>query len=533
MAALSTSGCIVDLEKSIPDKFAKDQRPYKFDELNFAMESPVDFESLRVNEFPEVKTRFERQGMMYYFDILNGPTYNEFVKEFWMKASVITKTKYQERLKELLAEKPELYGKTPTEMGLRPFVSTEIESYVCGFRVAFRLEHIYEALKLSNVGLFLNTSDPVEPEVEEFIFKPRVNPEDKPQWKDLSKIIYRIYICSINPKLGGTDQISSVQKLFAYHVGKGNFVDVGKIIFNHLAESINSKQPIIRHWRLLSYMFAQCGLLDAIRPFFPEYRTYLISSKIINNTTLRYLRLLKGKKAIHPTHPLLLRESETNIEECRLIHVSDRGARSIAEAHAGFLKSLRAKVGSGKTEDLTVRQARLLAQPTKIIGKRKPVKSPAAPAVKKVAKTKKSTGPRTVRKRKLLLDVTDEEKEQAEIDDALAKIEAQRKKEVLLKDGYDCGIHASTFDDMHSKLPQRNDPHNLLAQQTLYGTADAQASTSIAPVIHSVDEDSDHTPSPPPQKSPTHNDISILEPTPDSENIQPEKNQDKPPTPNP
>jgi hypothetical protein len=128
MAALSNNGCIVDLEKSIPDKFAKDQRPYKFEDLNFAMESPVDFESLGVNGFPEIKTRFERQGMLYYFDILNGPTYNELVKEFWMKATVITKAKYQERLKELIAEKPELYGKTPAEMGLRPFVSTEIES---------------------------------------------------------------------------------------------------------------------------------------------------------------------------------------------------------------------------------------------------------------------------------------------------------------------------------------------------------------------------------------------------------------------
>jgi hypothetical protein len=162
---------------------------------------------------------------------------------------------------------------------------------------------------------------------------------------------------------------------------------------------------------------------------------------------------------------------------------------------------------------------------------------------------------------------------------------------------------------MYSKLPPRNIPDDVLAQQTLYGSADgkfatyignksafrdyfkrlqhpseipvkrafdrifkgvnsekdltlsknqpsseqfnplqtnpsesqtnsicndaAQATTSTAPVIHSVDEDSDRTPSPPPQKSPTHNDISILEPTPDSEDIQPEKNQDKPPTPNP
>ncbi|KAK2434972.1 hypothetical protein QL285_020066 [Trifolium repens] len=497
-------------------------------------------------------------------------------------------------------------------MGLRPFITTEIESYVCGFRVAFRVDHIYEALKLSDGGLFLKSTDPVGPDVEEFIFKPRENPEDKPEWKDLSKVIYRILINSIISKLGGTDQISSIQKLFTFHVGKGNFVDIGKLIFIYLADSITNKQPIIRHGRLLSHMFAQCGLLDAIKPFFPGYGTFLISSKIINSTTLRYLKLLKGKKVIHPTHPLLLRESEENIFECRLVHVSERGARSIAEAHAGFLKSLGAEVGTGETQDLTVRQARILAQLTKIIAKRKAVKSPAVPESKKVAKTTKSTGPRATRKpRKLVLEATDEEKEQALKDDVIAKVEALKQKEESLKDGYDCGIDPKVFDDMYSKLPPRNVPDDVLAQQTLYGSVDgkyytyignssafrdyfrrlqhpseipvkrafdrilkgvyskkdlilsknqpsseqfnplqtnpsesqtnsicndaAQATTSTTPFIHSVDvtEDSDRTPSPPPEKSLTNKAISILDPTPDSEDMQPENDQDKPPTPNP
>jgi hypothetical protein len=87
--------------------------------------------------------------------------------------------------------------------------------------------------------------------------------------------------------------------------------------------------------------------------------------------------LLKGKKVVHPTHPLLLRETEKGIAECRLIHVSDRDARRIAEAHARFLKSLGAEVGSGETQELTIRQERILAQPTKILAKRKPISSPA------------------------------------------------------------------------------------------------------------------------------------------------------------
>ncbi|KAK2444435.1 hypothetical protein QL285_015462 [Trifolium repens] len=600
MTTLNTNGCIIDTKKSIPNKFTKDQRPYKFDDLQF--------ESLRVNGFPEVKDRFERQGLMYYFDVMNGPTYNELVKEFWMKASIITKAKYNERLKQLIKEKPELRGKSPPETAIRPFVTTEIESFVAGFRVSIRLDHIYEALKLSDVGLFIKSTDSVGPNVDEFIFKPKADPEDKLEMIDLSKIIYRILINNIISKLGGTDQISAVQKLFTFHVGKGNFVDVGKLIFIHLADSIAASKPIIRHGRLLSHMFAQCGLLDAIKPFFPGYGTFLISSKIINSTTLRYLQLMKGKKVVHPTHPLLLRETEEDIDECGLIHVSDRDARNIAEAHAGYLKSLGAEVGSGETQDLTVRQSRILAQPTKIFAKRKAVKSPAEYGSKKAAKTKKSTVPR-----KLLLDLSEEEKERADLDAAIAKVEALKEKEVLVKDGYECGIDAKEFDEMHSKLPQRNDPHNLLAQQTLYGPADgknptylgnssafrnvfktlqhpplipvkrafdkifkgvyskkdlalsenqplsepfntlqtnpsesqtntiyndaAQATTSTAPVIHSVDEDEDfdRTPSPPPQKydSLINKELTILEPSPEPEENQPNDEQNKPQTPPP
>jgi hypothetical protein len=46
---------MIETENSIQNKFAKDQRSYKYDDLQFAVENPVDFESLRVNGFPEVK----------------------------------------------------------------------------------------------------------------------------------------------------------------------------------------------------------------------------------------------------------------------------------------------------------------------------------------------------------------------------------------------------------------------------------------------------------------------------------------------
>ncbi|KAK2416018.1 hypothetical protein QL285_038450 [Trifolium repens] len=484
MASSSTSSvkaCIVLPRESNPTEFAKDQRSYKYDELSVAIENPVDLESIRVNGFPEVVHHYKRQGLEYYFDVMNGPTYTELVKDFWMKASVITKDVYNRKIKQMVEENPALQGKTPEQMGLRPFVSTEIESFVAEFRISIRLCHILKALKLERGGLVLKHTDEAGPDVDEYIFKPKADPKDKFEWTNNCKIIYRILIDSVLPKLGGTDQISSLQKLFTFHIAKGNFLDVGKLIFDHLCLSILSSKAIVRHSRLLSHMFAQCGLLDVITPYLPGLGTFLLSSKIVNSTTLRYLRLVKNSEIIHPTHPLLLRDSEKDIGECWLVHVSDSEAKRVIEAHAEFMNKLGADVGDGQTTKLTVRQQRLLEQPLRLEPvKRKAVKSPAG---KKAAKTQKTIGPRSSKKSRVmklaLMDLTEEEKEEAVIQAALAKVAEFNKKQETLKDGYDCGIEASAFDNMHKKLPKRNDPHNLLDQQTLYGPVHGKSYTFI------------------------------------------------------
>ncbi|KAK2396574.1 hypothetical protein QL285_058222 [Trifolium repens] len=483
-STLNVDACMILTKDSNPTVFAKDQRPYKYDDLSLAIENPVDLEGLRVNGFPEVVDLFKRQGMEYYFDVINGPTYTELVKEFWMKASVITKEKYNQRIKEMIEENPELEGKTPKEMGLRPFVATKIESFVAGFRISIRLCHIYEALKLERGGLVIRNSDEVGSDVEAFIFKPKANPKDKFEMTNNCKVIYKILIDSIMSKLGGTDQISNFQKLFTFHVGKGNFLDIGKLIFIHLADSILSTKTIVRHSRLLSHMFAQCGLLDTIKPFLPGYGTFLTSYKVVNSTTLRYLKLVKSNQIIHQTHPLLLRDSEENIAECRLVHVSDSDARKVIEAHAEYLKKLGAEVGTGEPTELSIRQSRILEQPTRVYpAKRKVVKSPVG---KKVAKTQKTTAPRSTKKpkaRKIVLkDLTDEEKEKADFQAALEKINQFNKKQEALKDTYDSGIEAKEFDDMYSKLnlSERDALRNMSDSVGMYGPVDGKSPTFIA-----------------------------------------------------
>ncbi|KAK2456108.1 hypothetical protein QL285_003503 [Trifolium repens] len=471
MASSSTflnRSCLILPNESNLTEFAKDQRPYKYDELNVAIENPVDLESIRVNGFAEVVHLYKKQGLEYYFDLLNGPTYTEMVKEFWMKASVITRDVYDRKVKEKIKENPEFKERTPEEMGLRSFISTEIESFVAGFRISIRLCHILEALKLKRDGVIIKHSDEAGPDVDEYLFKPKTNPKDKFEWTNNCKIIYRILIDSVLPKLGGTDQISSVQKLFTF-----NIVDIGRLIFDHLCLSIISSKAIVRHSRLLSHMFAQCGLLDAITPYLPGLGTFLLSSKIVNSTTLRYLKLVKNNEIVHPTHPVLLRESEKGIGESWLVHVRDSEAKRVIEAHAEFMKKLGADLEDGEPTKLTVRQSRLLEQPLRIEPvKRKAAKSPTVKKAAKIQKTTKTTAPRSSKpraKKVILEDLTEEEKEEAVVQAALAKVAEFNKKQEALKDGYDCRIDEAAFDDMHKKLPKRNDPHNLLEQQTLYG----------------------------------------------------------------
>ncbi|KAK2442425.1 hypothetical protein QL285_013618 [Trifolium repens] len=190
------------------------------------------------------------------------------------------------------------------------------------------------------------------------------------------------------------------------------------------------------------------------------------------------------------------------------------------------MKKLGADVGDGEPTKLTVRQSRLLEQPLRI----EPVKRKAAksPTVKKAAKVQKTTAPRSSKpraKKVILEDLTEEEKEEAVVQAALAKVAEFNKKQEALKDGYDCGIDEAAFVDMHKKLPKRNDPHNLLEQQTLYGNETAQASTSTAPAIQlSLDDDSDKTPSPPPAQSPNHQEIPTTTPQQDESQNDPQSN---------
>jgi hypothetical protein len=55
-------------------------------ELKIQTKNPVDFESLAYHGC-DIRSYYEEQGLMRYFDMLNGPTYKTLVRHFWVRAS--------------------------------------------------------------------------------------------------------------------------------------------------------------------------------------------------------------------------------------------------------------------------------------------------------------------------------------------------------------------------------------------------------------------------------------------------------------
>jgi len=90
--AESSSNQVVPMHIKSGESYVIKPRTMKVreDELVVQVESPVDFASLVYHGF-DVSSYFLRHDLDIYFRMVNGPTYKELVKNFWVKAEVYDK----------------------------------------------------------------------------------------------------------------------------------------------------------------------------------------------------------------------------------------------------------------------------------------------------------------------------------------------------------------------------------------------------------------------------------------------------------
>jgi len=120
-------------------------------ELTVQVESHVDF-LLLDHHGCEHRNYFHAQGLDDYFCILSGPTYENLIKYFWVRAEIYDShaAKMEEHEKVLID--PSLEGKTREQLGLKPFTCTEIRSNIMGIPVTITEEIIARAIRRAAEG---------------------------------------------------------------------------------------------------------------------------------------------------------------------------------------------------------------------------------------------------------------------------------------------------------------------------------------------------------------------------------------------
>jgi len=131
------------------------------------IESPVDFASLKRNGV-NLEALILAQNLFGYFRMLNGPTYVNLVKDFWVRAEVFDQEAASSEERQVVARDPSLKGKSRKEMGLEPFRRLEIRSTVMGIPITIIEEVIARACRVAPEGRYLWNVSRKEPLLESY-----------------------------------------------------------------------------------------------------------------------------------------------------------------------------------------------------------------------------------------------------------------------------------------------------------------------------------------------------------------------------
>ncbi|RHN51727.1 hypothetical protein MtrunA17_Chr6g0472081 [Medicago truncatula] len=192
--------------------------------LDVQVEATVDFGSLERN-IMDIKGYFAAQHMLDYFTMINRPSYENLVKDFWVKAEVFYRRNTKEEEVRAVKENPRLKGKSREEMGLRPFNGTKIRSTVMGMEIPITVDTIARACRCSNDGQY--------------------------------------------QKGGGTGSPSLDHKLVLCFIATYEKINLPKYILHHICWALRESQRIGRRQipfgRLLSEIFVQGKLLKYLK----------------------------------------------------------------------------------------------------------------------------------------------------------------------------------------------------------------------------------------------------------------------------
>ena len=237
-----------------------------WESLIVQIESPVDFTSLKKYEV-NMEGLIETQELSEYFRMLNGPTYVNLVKDFWLKAEVYNEKPAKVVSKQAGSKK----GKMVMDMNPTSFDSLEIRSEVMGIPITITEEVIAKACKRHAEGRFQEIV-----RKEDVLLKGYYNTllggkkDAKPSEMEIhNRMLVKFSNDCFFQRAGGSDQPNNQQKLAIYFMAILEKINFPRYVMDHLCWAINKGttkgRKQVPYGRLLSEIFHQGRVLDFLR----------------------------------------------------------------------------------------------------------------------------------------------------------------------------------------------------------------------------------------------------------------------------
>jgi len=141
--------------------------------------------------------------------MLNGPTYENLIRHFWVRAHVYDKRAAKLEMDEKVLIDPSFVGKSREEMGLESFTDTENKSSIMGIPIFISQAVIVYVIRKASEGNFKDGLDNNKKSPwNEIVNQTMFNSKKKGAYSDLStekKMLMKIQNENLLPKGGGSD----------------------------------------------------------------------------------------------------------------------------------------------------------------------------------------------------------------------------------------------------------------------------------------------------------------------------------------
>ena len=359
-----------------------------WESLIVQVESPVDFASLKKYEV-NMEGLIETQMLSEYFKMLNGPTYVNLVKDFWLKAEVYNEKPAKVVSKQAGSKK----GKMVMDMNPTSFDSLEIRSEVMGIPITITEEVIAKACRRHAEGRFQEIVRKEDVLLQGYYNTLLGGKKDaKPSEMEIhNRMLVKFSNDCFFQRAGGSDQPNNQQKLAIYFMAILEKINFPRYVMDHLCwainESITRGRKQVPYGRLLSEIFHQGRVLEFLkRTRSASDKCFKVSTaeRTISSRSLHSMKFFKEAPKDEKWLEMTTAETEIIRDFPHIFKESDSDFLVQSVAEYVLEEAAHAKGKGKKAKAVAVSEAVSDAAPTKGKRARTSTESEAA-----VAKTKK------------------------------------------------------------------------------------------------------------------------------------------------